>query len=185
MGRITYGMLCSLDGYITGPEGGPQLSFPVGGLHAYFNEMQRRSALDIYGRRMYEVMRVWDTYDEDPNIDEVEREFARLWRKTPKVVFSTTLSGVGPNTRLVDAGFEEAARALKAGTDGEISVSGADLAASFGRWGLIDEYRLFVFPQVLGGGKPLFAHGLPLDLKPVGTEQLPQDVVLLRYAPRA
>lgn len=183
MGRITYGMLCSLDGYIAGPEGGSQLSVPVSDLHAYFNAVQRRSALDIYGRRMYEVMCAWDTYGDKPGIAEVVREFAGLWQATPKAVFSTTLAEVGPNARLIAEDVEAAARKLKAETDGDISVSGAELAASFGRWSLIDEYQLFVFPQVLGGGKPYFARGTPLNLKLVGTESLPQNVLLMRYAP--
>lgn len=184
MGKMIYGLLTSLDGYIEAPEGSDtRWSGPGGALHRYFNEMQRNLALDIYGRRMYEVMRVWDTYDRDPSITAVEREFAQLWQQTPKVVVSTTLQAVGPNARLVRGDVEAAARALKAETDGDISVSGAELAASFGRWGLIDEYQLFVYPSVVGGGKPYFAHGVPLDLKPLGAERLPEDVMLLRYAP--
>jgi dihydrofolate reductase len=93
------------------------------------------------------------------------------------------LQEVGPNAWLVTGDVEAAARALKAETDGEISVSGAELAASFGRWGLIDEYQLFIYPSVVGGGKPYFAHGVPLNLKPLGAERLPEDVMLLRYAP--
>lgn len=185
MGRIIYGMLVSLDGYIAGPEGGPQLPVPVGELHDYFNDMQRRLSLDIYGRRMYEDMRAWETYDKDRSIKDVEREFAVLWRQTPKVVFSTTLSEVGPNARLVGRDAEKAARAIKADTEGDISVSGAELAASFARWGLIDEFQLFMQPVVLGGGKPYFAQGLSLKLKPSGMERLPQGVILLRYAPAA
>jgi dihydrofolate reductase len=184
MGKMIYGLLTSLDGYIEAPEGvDSRWSGPDEELHLYFNEMQRNLALDIYGRRMYEVMRVWDTYDRDPSIKAFERKFAQLWQQTPKVVVSTTLQEVGPNARLVGGDVEAAARALKAQTDGDISVSGAELAASFGRWGLIDEYQLFVYPSVVGGGKPYFAHGAPLNLKPLGTERLPNDVVLLRYAP--
>lgn len=185
MGRIIYGMLTSLDGYIEGAAGASQWSGPKEELHRYFNEMQRNIALDIYGRRMYEVMRVWDTYDRDPSITDFEREFAHFWQQTPKVVISTTLKEVGANARLVSDDVEAAARALKAETEGDISVSGAELAASFGRWGLIDEYQLFVYPSVAGGGKPYFAHGVPLDLKPLGSERLPEDVLLLRYAPAA
>lgn len=183
MGWMIYGMLTSLDGYIAGPEKGPQLPVPERELHLHFNEMQRRSSLDVYGRRMYEVMRIWETYDHDPTVSEVEREFARLWRETPKIVFSTTLREVGPNARLVSQDAETAARAIKTETDGDIMVSGAELAANFARWGLIDEFQLFIFPVVLGGGKPFFAAGLSLNLTPLDMERLPQDVVLLRYVP--
>jgi dihydrofolate reductase len=87
MGRIIYRLLTSLDGYIEAPEvSKSRWSGPEEALHRYFNEMQRNLALDIYGRRMYEVMRVWDTYDRDPSITAVEREFAQLWQQTPKVV---------------------------------------------------------------------------------------------------
>jgi dihydrofolate reductase len=182
MGRMIYAMLTSLDGYIAGPEGGPQLPVPQRELHLYFNEVQRRSALDIYGRKMYEMMRAWETYDQGGDLREDEREFARLWRETPKVVFSTTLKKIGPNARLVTHDAEAAARAIKAETDGDIHVSGAETAARLGRHGLIDEYQLFVNPVVLGGGKPYFAAGMPLNLKPIGTERLAQDIVLLRYA---
>jgi dihydrofolate reductase len=183
MGRMIFGMLTSLDGYIAGPDGGPQLPIPNGELHLYFNEMMRQASLNLYGRRMYEVMRAWETYDRDPAVSDIEREFARLWQETPKIVFSTTLREVGPNARLVSRDAEAAAREIKAGTDGDILVSGPELAASFARHGLIDEYQLFMHPVVLGGGKPFFAGGLSLNVEPLGTERLPQDVILLRYAP--
>lgn len=183
MGRMIYAMLTSLDGYIAGPEGGPQLPVPQREMHLYFNDMQRRSALDVYGRKMYQTMQVWETYDQGGDVAGYEREFAQLWRQTPKVVISTTLTEVGPNARLVGGDVEAAARAIKAETNGDISVSGAETAASLARLGLIDEYQLFVNPVVLGGGKPFFAADLSLNLKPLGAERLAQDIVLLRYAP--
>jgi dihydrofolate reductase len=143
----------------------------------------KRTSMELYGRRMYEVMRFWETSDATPGQPEVEIDFARAWRKTPKVVFSSTLPDVGPNARLVRDDVESVVRSLKAETDGEISVSGAGLAASLSRLRLVDEYRLYMHPLVLGGGKPYFEAGLSLNLKPLGTEQLPQGVTLLRYAP--
>ena len=115
--------------------------------------------------------------------EDVERDFARAWRETPKIVFSTTLEEVGPNARLVRDDAEAVAKSLKGEATGEISVSGAELAAHLARAGLIDEYRLYVHPVVLGGGKPYFQSGLSLALKPLGTERLAQGVTLLRYAP--
>ena len=98
-------------------------------------------------------------------------------------MFSTTLREVGPNARLVSGDVEDVARSLKSETDGLITVEGADLAAHLARAGLIDEYRLYMHPIVLGGGKPYFQSGLSLTLKPLGTESLTQGVTLLRFAP--
>jgi len=182
MGRIIYSMLTSLDGYIAGPEGGPTLPVPESELHWHFNAMLRETATLLNGRRMYETMRVWDTWDKVPGAPLVEVDFARVWQGTPKVVFSTTLREVGPNARLVRDDVEGVVRSLKAEASGNISVAGAALAASLSRLGLIDEYHLYLHPVVLGGGKPFFEGGSALKLKPLGIENLPQDVVLLRYS---
>jgi dihydrofolate reductase len=122
-------------------------------------------------------------WDKQPAASAVELEFARLWRETPKVVVSTTLNSVGPNARLVKEDVERAVRTLKAETEGTISVGGAGLAASLSRLRLIDEYQLFIHPLVLGGGKPFFDPAVPLTLKPLGSDHLAQDVVMLRYSP--
>jgi dihydrofolate reductase len=183
MARLVYGMLTSLDGYITGPEGGSGLPGPNEKLHRYFNESMKRTAAAIYGRRMYETMRAWDELEGEPN--PIYAEFGEAWRAIPKLVVSTTLREVGPNARLVRSDVESAVRSLKADTEGEIEVAGADLAASLARLGLIDEYRLYMQPVVLGGGKPFFEAGLSLTLTPLGMESLPEGCTLLRYAPAA
>jgi dihydrofolate reductase len=181
MGRLTYGMLLSIDGFIAEEDGEITLPVPEAALHRHFNEAQRRVALSIYGRRMWEVMQYWG--EPDPGRDPVGDEFAVLWQATPKAVVSTTLSEAPEGVTLIRDDPVEAVRRLKAETPGEIDVSGAGLAASLGAAGLIDEYRLYVQPVVLGTGKPYFADGFRPSLRLVGTEQLPQDVVLLRYAP--
>lgn len=182
MSKISFGMMLSLDGYIAGPEGGASLPPPNDELHRYWNELQKQIDLLLYGRRMYEVMRYWD--DEARNAEgPIEAEFAQAWQRTPKVVFSTTLTSVGPNARLVKDQLEETVKALKREPGGTIEVAGASLAASLARLGLIDEYRLYFFPVVLGGGTPFFAAGSSFDLVPLGTERLPQDVVMVRYRP--
>jgi dihydrofolate reductase len=133
---------------------------------------------------MYEVMKYWDAPPaESP---EFEQEFARAWQGTPKVVFSTTLESVGPNARLVKekADVERTVRQLKAETNGEIEVNGAGLAANLVRFGLVDEFRLYMMPVVLGGGKPYFEAGLELELEPIGVESLPQHCTLLRFRPK-
>ncbi|RRH93507.1 dihydrofolate reductase [Mesorhizobium tamadayense] len=182
MARIVYSMLMSLDGYIAGPDGNIGLPVPEEELHRHFNEDMRLTAIALCGRRMYETMRFWDSPERD-TAAEVERDFARAWRETPKIVFSTTLRAVGANARLADDDAVAMAGSLKAQTDGQISVGGAGLAAHLARAGLIDEYRLYIHPVVLGGGKPYFQHGLSLALTPLGTERLCQGVTLLRYAP--
>ena len=185
MARIVYSMMVSLDGYIAGPNGDISLPVPEEELHRHFNGMMQQTSIELCGRRVYEVMRFWDSPDRETSASEVERDFARAWRETPKIVFSTTLREVGPNAQLMNGDVENVVSALKLKTEGYISVAGADLAAHLARAGLIDEYRLYMHPVVLGGGKPYFQSGPSLRLKPLGTESLPQGVTLLRYAPIA
>ncbi|RWP59623.1 dihydrofolate reductase family protein [Mesorhizobium sp.] len=182
MARIVYAMLMSLDGYIAGPDGDIALPVPEGELHRHFNDMMRQTSIALCGRRMYEAMRFWDSPDRE-NGAEIELDFAHAWRETPKIVFSTTLREVGPNARLLNGDVENVVRSLKSEADGQITVAGADLAAHLARSGLIDEYRLYMHPVVLGGGKPYFQSGLSLTLTPLGKESLTQGVTLLRYAP--
>ena len=183
-GHIFYGFAVSVDGYIANAQGDIGLPVPEEALHRHFNEMQRRVALNLYGRNMYEVMKYWDT----PSADgpQFEQEFARAWQGTPKVVFSTTLESVGPNARLVKekADVERTVRQLKAETNGDIEVAGAGLAASLVRFGLVDEFRLYMMPVVLGGGRPYFEAGMQLELEPLGVESLPQHCTLLRFRPK-
>lgn len=183
MARIVYSMMVSLDGYIARPDGDIGLPVPEEALHQHFNDMMEQTSMELCGRRMYEAMRFWDSPEREASASKVERDFARAWQKTPKIVFSTTLREVGPNARLMNGGAENLASALKLEKDGYISVAGANLAAHLARANLIDEYRLYTHPVVLGGGKPYFQSGLSLKLTPLGTERLPQGVILLRYAP--
>lgn len=184
-GHIYYGFAVSVDGYIARAPGGEiGLPVPEEALHRHFNAMQQRTALNLYGRNMYEVMRYWDAPPAESS--DVELEYARAWQKTPKVVFSTTLDSVGPNARLVKdkSDTERTVRRLKSETNGDIEVNGAGLAASLIRLGLVDEFRLYTMPVVLGGGKPYFEAGLQLELEPLGVESLPQQCTLLRFRPK-
>ena len=184
--KIFYSLAASVDGYIASPKGGGDIGLPVPqeALHRHFNEGQERVALNLYGRNMYEIMKYWDAPPAES--ESYEHEFARAWQATPKVVFSATLESVGPNARLVKdrAEVEPTVRKLKAETSGEIEVNGAALAASLVRFGLVDEFRLYMMPVVLGGGKPFFEAGLQLELEPLGTESLPQQCTLLRFRPK-
>lgn len=179
MGTLVYSMFQSLDGYIEAPGHDIGWSMPDEELHAYANEEARTSALFLYGRRMYELMSAyWPTADEDPTESPVVVEFARIWRDNPKVVVSSTLSEVDWNSRLVRD--TSGIAALKAATDGEISVGGAGLAASV--IDEIDEFRLFFHPIALGAGTPFFPvarKGIPLRHKE--TRTFASGVVLVRY----
>src|SRR4051794_18575999 len=149
--RLIYSMGVSLDGFIADRNGSIDWSAPSAELHRFHNEQARTTGTELYGRRLYETMRFWETREEDPAASEVERDFARIWKATPRVVFSTTLDAVCEPARLVrDEAVEEVARLKREDGDGDLAVGGAGLAASLVRAGLVDELRPFVYPVVLG-----------------------------------
>jgi dihydrofolate reductase len=176
-------MSVSLDGFVETRDGKIDWTAPDDELHRFFNEHAREVGAFLYGRRSYELMAsFWPTADQNPSAPEPIAEFARIWRRTPKLVFSKTLSKVEHNSRLAgdDIGAEVAK--LKHEVEGHLGVCGATLAASFMKLGLIDEYRMFVRPIVLGGGKPYFPPlDRPLDVRLVETRTFPGGVVMLRY----
>ena len=180
MARLIYGMLMSVDGYIAGPEGGMDLPTPKGALHWHFNAVMKQTSVALYGRRMYEIMRYWD--DDQPEWDAAERDFAAAWRQQPKWVVSRSLTSVGPNAQLVEGDLESAIRRLKAEREGEIEVAGPKLAHSLGQLGLIDEYRIYLHPVVLGHGRPLFVGPRP-PLRLVSNDLMDENVVRLVYVP--
>jgi dihydrofolate reductase len=157
-----------------------KLGPPVPAAFRHFIELVRGSTGFIYGRGMYEIMRYWD--EDLPDWDAEDREFAVAWRSQPKWVVSRSLKSVGPNATLVADDFETAIRRLKAELAGEIQVGGTVLAQSLTEAGLIDEYRLYLHPIVLGGGTPFFAGPRP-RLRLVASDLIPGDVIRLTYAP--
>ena len=165
----------SLDGYVdhTAFAPGPTL-------FRHFIEEARGQAGSIYGSRMYEVMRYWD--DDHPEWDAEEQAFAAAWRKQPKWVVSRSSRLVGPNATLVEGDLERAIREVKAERDGEIEVAGPDLAGSLTDLGLIDEYRIYLHPVVLGRGKPYFAGPRP-PLRLISADRMGEDVMRLVYVP--
>ncbi len=179
MAKLVFGMMQSLNGYIAGVAGGRQMPGPGDQLGRHFSDHVRALAGMVYGRRMYEVMRYWD--DDQPEWDAVERDFAMVWRGKPKWVASRALKDVGPNATLIRDDASAFVRNLKEEISGEIDVAGPELAGSLTASGLIDEYRLYVRPFVLGGGKPYFAGPVPA-LRLVGTEPVGEDAVRLTYA---
>lgn len=180
--KMVFGMAQSLDGFVAAADGEITLPVPQEALHRHFNKHMRDTAISLYGRRMYEVMRFWETADTVEGLKPWEIEFAKAWQRVPKVVVSKTLRGVGANARLIRTDVESELRELKSRTDGLIDVAGPTLAALCNRFGLLDEYRLYFQPVVLGKGKRYFAEP-PGPLKLLGTEKLPQETTLLRFAP--
>ncbi|MDP3606011.1 MAG: dihydrofolate reductase family protein, partial [Polaromonas sp.] len=146
----------------------------------HFIKEAEGQAGSVYGRKMYEIMSYWD--DEHPEWDADHRAFAAAWRRQPKWVVSRTLTSVGPNATLVGGDLEAAMRALKAGPEGEIEVAGPELAHGLTALGLIDEYRIYLHPVVLGQGKPYFAGPRP-PLRLVANDRMGEDVIRLTYVP--
>ena len=176
MAKLVFELNQSLDGYIDHQELGPPR--PV--LFRHFIERVRGLTGMVYGRRMYEVMRYWD--DDLPDWDAEDREYAAVWRSRPKWVVSRSLKSVGANATLVENDIEAVIRGLKAELVGEIEVAGPDLARSLTDLGLIDEYRLYLRPVVLGRGKPFFAGPRP-PLHLVASDLVDEDVIRLTYVP--
>jgi len=153
---------------------------PSPALFRYFIEESKGQAGSVYGRQMYEVMRYWD--DEHPQWNAEEQAFAAAWRNQTKWVVSRSLKSVGPNARLVGDDLERAILELKAGHEGEIEVAGPNLAKSLTELGLIDEYRIYLHPVVLGHGKPFFAGPRP-PLRLMAHDRIGEDVIRLTYVP--
>ena len=175
MAKLVFGMNQSLDGYVD------HLAFsPSPALFRHFIGEAQGQAGSIYGRRMYEIMQYWD--DEHPEWDADRRAFAAAWRAQQKWVVSRSLRSVGPNATLVEGDLGAAIRKLKAECDGEIEVAGPDLARSLTELGLIDEYRIYLHPVVLGQGAPYFAGPRP-PLRLVAYDRVDEDVLRITYVP--
>lgn len=175
MAKLFYQLNQSLDGYVD------HLKFrPSPALSRHYIEQVRDLTGGVYGRGIYEIMRYWD--DDQSDWDAEEHEFAAVWRGQPKWVVSRSLKSVGPNATLVKDDIEAVIRGLKAQLTGEIAVAGPVLAGSLTNLGLIDEYRIYLHPVVLGSGNPFFAGPRP-PLRLVSSEIVCEDVVRLTYVP--
>jgi len=176
MAKLVFTMSQSLDGYVDHDRfGGP----PGEALFQHFIEQVRGLSGSIYGRRIYEIMRVWD--EDHPKWSAQFREFAEVWRRQHKWVVSRTLKSVGPNASLLTGDLKTAVRKLKSEMPGEIAVAGPELAGSLTQLGLIDEYAIYVRPVVLGSGKPYFTVPPP-KLRLLASDLIAEDTVRLRYA---
>ncbi|MDT8913068.1 dihydrofolate reductase family protein [Amycolatopsis sp. PS_44_ISF1] len=183
MRKLTYGMNLSLDGYIAAPGDDLGWSGPSDELFRWWLEQEQAIDLFLYGRRLWETMGShWPTADRRPGATAAEIAFARNWRETPKVLFSSTIGAADWNTRVVTGDPVAEITRLKAGDGGPMRVGGATLAAAAMRAGLVDEYQVVTHPVLLGGGKPFFT---PLDrwvkLELTETRTFPGGSVLTRY----
>ncbi len=176
MAKLVFEMNQSLDGYVDHEKIGP----PRPELFRHYIELVRGLTGMVYGRRMYEVMRYWD--DDQSGWDAEEHEYAAVWRSKRKWVVSRSLKSVGPNATLVENDIEAVLRGLKAQLVGEIEVAGPNLVGSLTDIGLVDEYRLYLLPIVLGRGKPFFAGPRP-SLRLAASDLIVEDVIRLTYVP--
>lgn len=175
MATFVFGMNQSLDGYVDHQE-----MRPGPALFRHWTEYVRGLTGSVYGRRMYEIMQYWD--EDRPEWGAAEHAFAAVWRSQPKWVVSRSLLSVGPNATLVSDDIEGVMRGLKARLAGEIAVSGPELARSLTELGLVDEYRLYFHPIVLGRGKPFFVGPRP-PLRLVSADPIGEDTIRLTYVP--
>lgn len=186
MRRLEFYIVLTADGLYADPDGGLGHYEPAEDEHRFANDLLRDSGGEVMGRVMYDVMSYWDELDlDDPATPEVEAEFARYWRETPKYVVSRGQPDLRPNATVLEGDVVEAIRALKASDGPDLQLGcGADLLATLSAAGLIDRYRLLVTPTVLGQGKALFGSMRePLSLRLIGTRTFGSGSVLLEYEP--
>ena len=182
MAKLIYSGIMSLDGYTVDEEGSFDWSAPDAEVHAFVNELERPVGTYLYGRRMYEVMRFWET-EPDPSAPKHIRDYGEIWRSADKIVYSTSLPAVStPRTRMERSFDTDAVRSLKADSERDLGIGGPELAAQAVAAGLVDEYHLFLNPIVIGGGTPFLPHRVRLHLELLDEHRFANGVVYLRYA---
>jgi dihydrofolate reductase len=184
MRHLVYVASVSVDGYLGAADADDAWVVPGPELHRHFNDVDSSFDTHLMGRRMYELMAAfWPTADENPDAPDYVVEYARIWKAMPKVVFSKSLTGVEWNSRLVVSDAVEEVARLKRQRGGDMGVGGTALATSLARAGMIDEYRFYVMPSIVGYGTPMFRElGRHLDLATLEVRQFSEGAVLLRYA---
>ncbi len=183
MGKLIYAANISLDGYLEDETGAFDWSVPDEEVHAFWNEHERHIGTSLYGRRMYETMRVWE--DDEWLRDEpaVVREYAQIWRDTDKIVYSSTLAEVSTSRTRIERDLDpEAVRELKLASEADLSIGGATIGAEAFRHGLVDECVLLLGPALVGGGKPALPRGVRLDLELLDHRRFTNGVIYVRHA---
>jgi dihydrofolate reductase len=179
--KLIYSAITSLDGYVADEDGKFDWAAPGAELHSFINELERPVGTYLYGRRMYEVMSYWETVDSG---DEIERDYAQLWRAADKIVYSTTLETVSSARTRIERTFEpDAIEQMKASAASDISVGGPELAGHALRAGLVDECHLFLNPIVVGAGTPALPSDLRVELELLDERRFTGGVVHLHYRP--
>lgn len=181
MRKIIYAQLVSLDGYIEDADGKISWTKPDEELHRHFNKLEKNLDINFYGRGMSEAMDFWLTADQIPDLKEYEYEYARLWQETHRIIFSKMLDEVKGNAELREEVDPDEIRELKNQPGKDMAVGGANLACTFIKRGLIDEFRMYIYPLSVGGGKPMFPVGEQLNLDLVEIQAFSGGVVLLKY----
>jgi dihydrofolate reductase len=186
MGRLIYTAIGSLDGYIADAEGDFSWAEPDAEVHSFVNDLERSIGLHLYGRRLYEVMTYWQTATEETEgITEPELDYATVWRAADKIVYSATLDAVTtPKTRLEREFDPEVVRSLVDASETDVGLGGATLATTAMRAGLVDEFQVFTYPVLVGGGAAMFPTDVRIDLRLLESRAFASGVVYSRYAAR-
>ena len=182
MAKLIYSMITSLDGYVTDERGEFDWAAPDDDVHAFINDIERSIGTYLYGRRMYETMRYWESAHEAPGQSPVSLDFAQLWQAADKIVYSASLDAVTTQRTRLERDFDPGAiRELKRTAERNISVGGPTLAAHAIGAGLVDEYQLFVNPIVVGCGTAAIPSNMRIPLRLADEHRFRSGVVYLRY----
>ena len=182
MGKLRYTAITSLDGYTADAHGSFDWAAPDEAVHRYVNDLERDIGTYLYGRRMYEVMRYWETAPTGDDQPPYLADYARIWQATDKIVYSTTLDGVSTARTKLESSFDpDVVRAMKDESDRDLSIGGPGLAASALRAGLVDQIGRIVVPAIVGGGTAFLPDRLRLDLELLDEHRFPDGAVYLAY----
>lgn len=182
MGKLIYSAITSLDGYIADGAGNFDWGEPDAQVHGYLNDLERSASVHLYGRKLYEVLAVWEDFYERTDLPQVYRDYASLWHRARKIVFSRTLTEAATARTTVESSFDPAAiRRLKAETAGDLVIGGAELAGQALLAGLVDELNLVISPILVGGGKRALPKNFTATLELGGQRRFANGVVHLAY----
>jgi dihydrofolate reductase len=183
MAKLIYSAITSLDGFTADASGNFDWAVPDDEVHAFVNELDRPIGTYLYGRGMYDVMRDWETAEDQPDQTPTTLDYAQIWRSADKMVFSTTLASAPTARTRIERDFDlDAVRQMKAAAEHDLSIGGPGLAAHALRAGLVDEIHLFLTPVVVGGGTPALPDGVRLKLELLDERRFASGVIYVHYA---